>query len=338
VPPEVVDRTSLGGPLTLIVGNQELLVSRAVARVVAAVRARDAQADVRDLQGETIDLGLLLDLTSPSLFGELRVVVVRGAQDLAEDVRDGLAEYAAAPLDDVVLVVAHSGVTKGKRLVDALTAAGATVERITALTKPGELLPFVQQEIRSAGREVTAGAARALVDAVGTDLRELAAAVAQLLADSAPGVLVDEALVARHHRGRANTGGFHVADAALAGDTAGALLLLRQAMDSGTHELVVLTSLASGLRETTLVLGSGQSSSGAIAKQLGLPPWRVERIQRTGRGWTGEGLTAAIQAVAHAELEAKGGGVSGAYAAEQAVLRVSAARNAGRSAPRASRR
>jgi DNA polymerase-3 subunit delta len=338
MPIEESVRPAGAGPLTLIIGNQELLVSRAVTRVVSAVRAQDPQADLRDLAADSLDLGLLLDLTSPSLFGELRIVVVRGAQDLAEDVRDGLAEYAAAPLDDVVLVVAHSGVTKGKRLVDALTAAGATVERIAAITKPGELLPFVQQEIRAAGREVTAGAARALVEAIGTDLRELTAAVAQLLADTTPGVLIDEPLVARYHRGRAGTSGFQVADAALGGDTAGALLLLRQAMDAGTHELLILTALASALRETTLVLGSSQRSSGAVAKELSLPPWRVEKIQRTGRGWTPEGLAVGIQAVAHAELEAKGGGVSGVYAAEQAVLRVSAARNAGRAPARAGRR
>jgi DNA polymerase-3 subunit delta len=324
-------------PLTLVIGPEELLVSRAVAGVVASARARDAQAEVRELDGPAADLSLLLDLSSPSLFGELRVLVVRNAQDLAEDVRDGLAAYVADPLDGLFLVVAHTGVTKGKRLVDALTAAGATVHRVAAVSKPAERLQFVQQEVRGAGRQITAGAARTLVDAVGTDLRDLASAVAQLVADQPEVRTLDEASVARHHRGRAETTGFQIADAAVAGDVAGALLLFRQALQSGTHELVVLNALASAVRETTLVRGTG-GNSGTLATQLGMPPWKVEKAMRVSRGWTDEGLTRALRAVAQADLDAKGGGVSGSYAAERAVLAVATARDLGRTPARPGRR
>ena len=36
-------------PLRLVLGDEELLVSRAVAEVIAAARAADAEADVREL-------------------------------------------------------------------------------------------------------------------------------------------------------------------------------------------------------------------------------------------------------------------------------------------------
>ena len=97
--------------------------------------------------------------------------------------------------------------------------------RCPKVTKPADRLSFVQSEIRAAGRSATAGACRALLDAIGNDLRDLAAAVAQLVSDDGTAATVDERMVARFHRGRAETSGFQIADAAVAGDAAGALSL-----------------------------------------------------------------------------------------------------------------
>jgi DNA polymerase-3 subunit delta len=316
-------------PLTLVVGPEELLVAREVQRIVAAARRRDAEVEVRELAGDAVELGLLLDLATPSMFGGDRVVVIRDAQDLAEDVREALVGYVAAPAPDVVLVVAHSAVVKGKRLLDALKAAKARVVTVASVTKPGERLEFVQGEIHAAGRESTAGAVRALVEAVGTDLRELAAAVAQLVADTPPGTVLDERTVAAHHRGRAETSGFAIADAAVSGDVAGALALLRHALDDGESEVYLLSALASGLRDIGLVRGSG-GSSGALAKRFGMPPWKVEKAQRVGRGWSDEGLAAAVGAVAAADRMLKGEGASSRHAIEEAVLAIARARTPAR--------
>ena len=318
-------------PLTLVVGPEELLVAREVRRISAAARARDAEADIRDLAGDAVELGLLLDLATPSMFGGDRVVIIRDAQDLDEDVREALVGYVAEPAPDVVLVIAHSGVVKGKRLLDALRAAKARVVTVAAVGKPGERLEFVQAEIRAAGRESTAGAVRNFVEAVGTDLRELAAAVAQLVADTPPGTTIDERVVAAHHRGRAETSGFAIADAAVAGDLAGALALLRSALDDGESEVYMLSALASGLRDVGLVMGAS-GPSGALAKRFGMPPWKVEKAQRVGRGWSGDGLAAAIGAVAEADRMLKGEGASNRHAIEHAVMAIARARTTTRAA------
>ena len=66
------------------------------------------------------------------------------------------------------------------------------------------------------GSSIDAAAASALVDAVGHDLRALAAAVAQLLSDGEGGpITVDQ--VRRYFGGRSEVTSFAVADAALAG-------------------------------------------------------------------------------------------------------------------------
>jgi DNA polymerase-3 subunit delta len=329
VSPDAGETDGLLAPLTLLLGDEELLVSRAVARVRAAALAADPQADVRELAADAVDDAVLWDLASPSLFGGMRVVVVRDAQELAEGSRDGLIRYAADPTDGVLLVVAHSGVQKGKRLVDALQAAGARVQRCPRVTRPAERLEFVQAEIRAAGRGVTVGACRALVDAVGSDLRELAGAAAQLVADLPGAGAIDEAAVARFHRGRAETTGFQVADAALGGDAPAALALLRHSADTGTADLLVVSALASGLRELARVRGAGGGDAAGIARQLGLPPWKVDKALRVARGWSDGALSLAVQAVAVADEMVKGASAAPGYAVERAVLAVAGARQLG---------
>ncbi|MGV9850074.1 DNA polymerase III subunit delta, partial [Streptomyces sp. NPDC003442] len=66
-------------PVTLAVGQEELLLDRAVQQVVAAARAADPDTDVRDLMPDALQPGTLAELTSPSLFAERKVVVVRNA-------------------------------------------------------------------------------------------------------------------------------------------------------------------------------------------------------------------------------------------------------------------
>ena len=82
-------------PLTLAVGQEDLLLDRAVQQVVAAARAADADTDVRDLTSDQLQPGTLAELTSPSLFAERKVVVVRNAQDLSADTIKDVKAYLA---------------------------------------------------------------------------------------------------------------------------------------------------------------------------------------------------------------------------------------------------
>ncbi|MDX3283984.1 hypothetical protein PV435_48225, partial [Streptomyces scabiei] len=170
-------------PVTLAVGQEELLLDRAVQVVVAAARASDADTDVRDLSSDQLQPGTLAELTSPSLFAERKVVVVRNAQDLSADTVKDVKAYLGAPAEEITLVLLHAGGAKGKALLDAARKAGAREVACPKMTKPGDRLAFVRGEFRTLGRSATPEACQALVDAIGSDLRELAAAASQLVAD-----------------------------------------------------------------------------------------------------------------------------------------------------------
>lgn len=314
--------------MTLVHGDEDLLVSRAVAAVLAAARERDPSVDVRDLAAASVDASVLLDLRTPSLFGELRVLVLRAVQDCADDLRDALLPFVESPPDGAWLVLVHNGGVKGKKLVDAAKAAGARVVPCAKVDKLGDRLGFVQAEFDAARATVTAGACRAIVDAVGGDLRDLAGACGQLVADT-PGT-VDERAVARFFRGRADASGFAVADRALEGDVPAALVELRQAFAAGVDPVLVVAALARQLRTVARVASAGRAPATTIARDLKLAPWMVDKARRQSRGWAQPTLAAAHRAVALADGEVKGGGTDPRFAVERAVLTVATAAGGGR--------
>lgn len=313
-------------PVTLVVGPEELLVDRAVAAVTRAVRAEDPDADIRDLAPGALQPGMLTELASPSLFGERKVIVVRAAQDLGTDVVTEIKRYLAAPADEVVLVLTHLGGPKGKGLLDAVRKAGAREVACAKVTKAGDRLALVKTEFRTAGRSVTEDAARALVEAVGNDLRELAAACSQLAADT-EGV-VDEETVARYYTGRAEASSFDVADKAVEGRTAEALEQLRWALSVGVAPVLVTSALAQGVRNIARLGGAPRGARPAdLARDLGMPPWKIDRVRQQLRGWSPDGIARALRAVAAADAAVKGGGTDPAYALEKAVVTVAMNRN-----------
>ena len=69
------------------------------------------------------------------------------------------------------------------------------------MTKLSARRDFLREELRRDGRRVTEGAVTALLDAVGSDLRELSSAAGQLLADTS-GPVDEEVVVAEPAQGR----------------------------------------------------------------------------------------------------------------------------------------
>ena len=300
-------------------------MDRAIGDVAASVRAGDPEAEVIDLGPGGLEPGRIAELTSPSLFGGGKVLVLRAAQDLGKDLTAEVLAYARAPADDVVLIAVHHGGAKGKALVDGLTKLKARKVSCPKVTKAGERVDFVRAEMRRAGGKISADGARGLIDAVGNDLRELAAACSQLVSDT--GGKVDDVAVARYYRGRAEVSGFTVADKAIEGQHAEALEQLRWALATGVAPVLIVSALAQGVRGLAKVGGAPRGARGAaLAKDLGMPPWKIERVQRQLRAWSGDGVARALAAVAEADEQVKGGAADPAYALERTVAEIVAAR------------
>lgn len=314
-------------PILLVLGDEELLATRAVTEAVARARSVDPEVDVREYQAGALMVGEIAEMLSPSLFGGRRVLVLRSGQDARKDLVTALLAYAKNPDPEVQLVVLHLGGAKGKAFADGLRAAGATVVPAAKLKGHRERVAFVRDEIRRAGGTCPEDAAEALIAAVGTDLRELAAACSQLVADTDGRIRADT--VARYYRGRVEVTGFTVADATMVGDVPAALEALRWALHVGVDPVPIADALADGVRTVARVASAGRGSPYQLASSLGMPAWKIERAQRQGRGWTPEGLVEAMRAAAECNAAVKGGADDRAYALERAVFSVAAARQGG---------
>ncbi|MFB9359338.1 DNA polymerase III subunit delta [Actinoplanes nipponensis] len=319
--------TASPAPLLLVQGDEELLAARAIAAAVAAARADEPGADVREYEAGALSAGEVAEMLSPSLFGGRRVLVVRSGQDARKDLVTALLAYAKNPDPDVSLIVSHVGGAKGKAFADGLRAAGATVVSVAKLKGDRERIAFVRDEFRRNGGRCDEPAAAALLAAVGTDLREIAAACSQLLADTDG--KISAAVVSRYYRGRAEVSGFAVADAAMVGDVPGALEALRWALHVGVDPVPIADAIADGVRTVARVASAGRGNPYQMASSLGMPAWKIQKAQERSRGWTPEGLVDAMRAAADCNAAVKGGAEDRGYALEQAVFAVAAARNSG---------
>jgi DNA polymerase III subunit delta len=322
------------GPVVLVTGPEQLLAERAVERVRNACRERSPELEVVTVDASVYRSGELSQWTSPSLFEEARLVVVSGLEGAADALVTDVGAALGTLPEDVVLVLRHAGGNRaGSLLKAAREVPGAVLVECPAVKTPAEQRAFAQTELRSHGRTIDDDALDALLLAVGSDLRSLAAACSQLAADVPRGsgqgsraARLTAEDVERYYGGRAEVTGFKVADAAVAGQRAEALRLLRQALDAGLDPVPLVAALALKLRGMAKVASAGRGSPDALAKGLGMAPWQVRTTRDALRGWTPDGIAAGITALAEADEAVKGGGRDPRYAVERAVIAITAAR------------
>ncbi|MDR6556682.1 DNA polymerase-3 subunit delta [Arthrobacter pascens] len=308
--------------VVLVTGPEEYLGIRAMDHVRSQVRAAAPDVEVTRLNAGNYEAGSLAMNVSPSLFGESKLIEVEGLESMNDAFLADALGYLQHPEQDAVLVLRHGGGVRGKKLLDAVKAAGWPVVDCQPLKKDAEKTAFVVAEFKAASRRIEPDAVQALVNAVGASLSELAAACNQLIADAS--TAVDAAMVDRYYGGRIEATAFKVADAAMAGNAPVALSTLRHALATGADPVPLVAALAAKLRTVAKVAGA-QGSSAQIAKQLGMQPWLVEQAQRDVRRWTPEGLARSIQVTAEADAQVKGLSRDPVYAVEHAVTVIATA-------------
>jgi DNA polymerase-3 subunit delta len=290
--------------LHLVLGDEELLVERAVAAVLRQARKQAGTEDVpvNRLRAGEISTSELAELLSPSLFADERLVVLEAAGEAGKDAVNLIAAAAADLPTGTILIVVHSGGGRAKALADQLKKLGAQVHPCARITKASERADFVRKEFRTLKVKVGDDIVTAVLDAVGSDIRELAAVCSQLVADTDG--TVDAAAVRRYHSGRAEVKGFDIADKAVVGDVAGVADALAEAV------------------HTIARVGPLSGDPYRLAAELGMPPWRVQKAQKQARRWSRGSIAEAMRLVATLNADVKGAAADADYALEAAVRKV----------------
>lgn len=309
----------------LLLGSESALADRALGKLLAELKAE--RAEITTLFAGEVSVGEISDALSPSLFSERRALILRDLQDLVEEAKNEIIRYLDATDTTLTLVLIHKGGVKGKALLDQIKKAKPEIIACEPLKKESEKEDYVRNLFLDLGRKASPAAVSALVNATGTDLRELSAAVSQLATDSPAGV-IEDSHVNKYHQGKIETTGFDVADKVMEGNLPESLITLRHAITTGTDPVMITSAIASSLRGIAKVSGSNRGQkSFELAGVLGMAPWQIDKARRQLNGWNANTLTAAVAAIAKCDAQVKGGASDPIYALEQALTRICAARS-----------
>ena len=314
--------------LYLLLGSEGALADRALTKLNAELK--EEKCEITTIAAPDAILGDISDALAPSLFSERRALIIKDLQDLPEESRDEITRYLDAPDDLTTLIFVHKGGVKGKALLDAIKKAKPEIISCEPMKKEAEKEEFVKSLFLDAGRKATPGAIAALVGALGSDMRELQAAVSQICLDAQAGKTIDEAIVDKFHQGRIETTGFDVADATLDGNLPGALVALRSALETGTDPVMITSAIASNLRSLAKVSGVNRGArSFEVAGELGMAPWQIDKARRQLAGWSPRSIAKAVQAIALADAQVKGASSDPIFALEKALATITQVRAAG---------
>lgn len=290
------------GSLHLLVGDDDLLLHRAMRDLVDGLTAADdlLSMDVHD----AVELDALPSLRTTSLLGDRTGVVIRGLEQrsVKADLKDEIAAFVEDPDDEAVLVLVSRGKNQVRKITTRIKKTGTVVE--VNAPKPWDSAGWdrvIADEFRRlavrAGRDVVAAVRRH----AGTDAAAIASQVAQVVAAVEDDVTVD--LVDSVLGGHGRESAFAVVDAVVARDAPAALVALRGLREAGESEMVVFGALASRFRQL-LAIRAGLTSPADV----GASPGQIRFLQPAARNNFSAGELAWCQErIARLDVELKGG-------------------------------
>lgn len=192
--------------------------------------------------------GELADLSTPSLFGERRALVVTDCRSLPEEGHRELAAYLAAPDPDaplVLLVTVRDRGTVPAALRKLVEPVGEVRE--VKLTRK-ELTGWLMDRATATQTDLAGEAAAALIDVLGEDPATLVSAVAQLRS-AFPDRRITAEDARSQFRGLGEQKTWTLCDRLFERDVAAAMRALRSLRASGEAGLAILSPVATRVRE-----------------------------------------------------------------------------------------
>lgn len=266
----------------------------------------------------TDDVAAVIEaLETPSLLGGRRVVIVRDAHALKKDATEALSSYLASPSEQSVLVLV--GDARSKLMTQAKKAGS-----VVTLDAPRgrRLASWLRERAREQRLKLDDRGAWALIDAVGSGLRDLDVALGQLSTGLGAGAKVGPAEVRRAFPRLADERIYAFTDAVGERKTAASVGMLRRLLEQGDEPLMVFGALVAQVRRMLVARPVVERGPRAVAELLGMPEWRAERLHRQARSYREGELMDAMEVLAECDVEMKGGDLPPEIALERAVLRI----------------
>jgi DNA polymerase-3 subunit delta len=283
-------------PATIIVASDEFIASEELDSLKS--RAAAEGLALEEISPEDPQ-AILYALGTPSLFGDGRFVIVRDAETIDAEAQQAIAGWASSPSPGVALAMVASGA--GATKLQKVVAAAAVVK--AEGVPPWKAADWAVRRAAGKGRKMNGEAASALVEAVGSELRDLAAAIDRLCE-------ITSAPIEPHHVHdtfrTVESRVYQFVDAVFDRDTPLARKRLHALVDQGENAIGLLAALHRQLRVIAAVASGEGRSPAAVAKDLGLKSeGAVKRAQRQARGYSPERIATAYRILADADLALK---------------------------------
>lgn len=303
-------------PIVLVVGSEEYFSQSAIRNLKNRLKQTEASLEIYEIESSEYQSGDLLNMASPSLFSDPKLIVFNAMERSADALIEDAKSLQIEDLIETTIVFQHSGTsTKAKALLDYLRGLSGVIEvNCAKLQKDAEKIAFIQTQFTSNNRKVTNTAAKAILDAFGTDTAEMAAACDQLLADSTE--TIDEDIVDKYFGGRVETTGYKIFDVAIENRGGDALLLLRHALQTGQDLVPLVSAFGIKIRQ----LARLHSDPKATMESVGMADWVFRKVKKQASAWDDDALSKALLLLADADAAAKGAEREPEYRLEQLIL------------------
>ncbi|HSJ50663.1 MAG TPA: DNA polymerase III subunit delta [Actinomycetota bacterium] len=289
-------------PVHLLWGEDEFLLRERALELLGPVRPREV--DGAEWQG-----GETSDLSTPSLFGDPRALLVSNARDLTNEAVDEVRRYLGAPNPDAPLILTARVGERARApaaLVKLVGGVGA-VEEVRVQRR--ELPAWIQRRAVAKELALAPDAATALVETFGEEPAAIDQALVQLTSAYA-GERITADLVARQFRGLGQQHIWDLCDRAFGRDLPGSMRSLRTLLAGrGGEGLMILGGIAARLRDLLRVRSLPERLPPAeLARQAGLRfEWQARRYREQARRYELEELVRIHDHVAWADRALKSG-------------------------------
>ncbi|MEM7607232.1 MAG: DNA polymerase III subunit delta [Myxococcota bacterium] len=318
-----LSKGSAGDPVYALVGDEPLLIGRAVSAL------RDATVGDAGVPGfnedrfagkETNGAAVAAAASTLPMMADRRFVIVRAVDGMKE--ADPLVAYIKEPNPSTCLVLTATKLNGSTKLAKALKKGGFRYDHKPL--KGHALQDFARAEARRLGHPMDGAAAFALCDAIGEDLSSLGDALERLSLY----VGAEQPITAEHvgicvARVRVDSI-WALVDAVGMRDRKRALTAASSLLQSREAPLRILAMLARQLRIVARMregLASGLSPQDA-AKAAGAPPFKARDLKESARRFRLDDLRRAFTAIAEADLLLKGSKQPGDVVLEHTIMRL----------------
>lgn len=309
-------------PVCILTGSERLLVDRALGALRRAALGDGPSGFNDDLfQGQGLSAQRVLSAarTLPMMASK-RFVLVRNLDAAATEEQERLADYVRAPNPDTCLVLVGEKLDGRSKLAKLGREAGVWLE--LEPPRAAELPSLAQREARNRGHALSAAAAAALADIIGTDLAALSDAVERLslyVGDQQPiDVEHVEACVAQVRTESV----WSLVDAVGERNAQKALTAAASLLAEREPPLRILALVARQLRILAKIrqaLAQGLKPQEAT-QSAGAPPFKARELCAMAQRFDDPRLVRAFAAIAETDLALKGSKVAGPRVLERALL------------------